>query len=262
MEVKEKRTLSVKMHCKTCQEVVAERLRFEWRWYSLVAFVLSSLFLGIYAVPTIVAGAPFLLIHVHRCSKCDTELLRGSYLSILRQRRKLDTLGLTFPFYSGPVLFMMAIVLSDLRAPPTWEYYKAVCGEMAIRGNFATAEAEFAQHFYKEKVTWSGWYLGPSSNLTLPSSPSCHQVMMDFRTASDPQPDLYLCESPLLPPQLPHNLTVGQDIVFTATLESLKGPMLYLDSAELVGTGVFERFGYNETQGGGGGADGFLMGNQ
>ena len=152
-EVREKQRLVVKLRCSQCQEAVPERLRFETRWFTWLALVLSVLILGLSGLFVAIAGFPLVVVHVHSCSKCGKELLRGNYGQILLKRRKFDTMGLMFPFYAGAFLFGIAVVWQDVWKRGSWEHYKSVCGPAV---DPQLAEAQFSHNYRLQEVFWTG----------------------------------------------------------------------------------------------------------
>lgn len=152
-EVREKKRLVVKLRCNQCQEEVPESLRFETRWYTWLSLAITVLLFGIPGALAAIAGFPLVVTHVHRCSKCGKELLRGNYLEILMKRRKFDTIGLMFPFYAGAFLFGIAIIWNDIWKRDSWEHYKSVCGPLVEP---QLAETQFNQYYRAQEVIWTG----------------------------------------------------------------------------------------------------------
>lgn len=152
-EVREKKRLVVKLRCSQCQEAVPERLRFETRWYTWLSLALAVLAFGISGLLGAIAGFPLAVVHVHSCSKCGKELLRGNYAQILLKRRKFDTMGLMFPFYAGAFLLGIAVVWQDVWKTGSWQHYKSVCGPEI---DPQLAETQFNHSYRLQEVFWTG----------------------------------------------------------------------------------------------------------
>ena len=147
MAIVEETGLRRKKVCMDCGEAVAEVVRLRVRWYTGVAALGG--FWGWHALGMIVSTATLFLEHVHTCSKCNSPLFRGSYFSLLREKRAISTLPLLYPFYALPFYLCLLLILSDFQLYPPWSQYQQYCASKPVSFDCKTA-------FQTETVYWRG----------------------------------------------------------------------------------------------------------
>lgn len=231
-EVRENQRLVVKLRCDSCQEAVPEKLRFACKWYTWVSVLAVIALYGLWGVLVVLAGFPFVCVHVHRCARCDKEILRGNYVEMVVKRRKLDTLGLMYPFYAGSFLLAIAIVWNDMGQNRSWEQYKALCGPAL---NSSLSDIEYKEHFHSQEIFWTGdcylgWYLGVLEEAK-DGNVTCAGVMMDYRIPGER--DVVLCGEGM------EDWGRGVLVEYIGVMESREGPRVRMYRGEVLSSYPF-----------------------
>lgn len=168
----------VKGFCEGCGEVTAAKERVKVAWWTALLWVGMVMLIGKWAVLVGLGLGSALMIQCYSCSKCGKEVYAGGYIGAYRNRGRLDTYSLIYPFYALPISLLLIWLLYELHLSPSWSYFSSLCPASKP----VSQDCELA--FTNETIWWRGWFLGWTNV-------SCAAVMMDY--TQDHQVDVEVC---------------------------------------------------------------------